>query len=441
MDLEHRLCAALAGIPADGPWLVAVSGGPDSMALLDLVVRAGFARSPGVVVAHVDHGIHPESGEVAAMVRAAAERYGVRCEVERLALGPGASETLARERRYASLHALRRRLGARWVLTAHHADDQVETVLLRVLAGSGPAGLAGMAPTAGHVARPLLGVTRAELLRYAAERGLAFWEDPANRDARHRRNWVRHEVLPALRTRVPGIDRNLHALAREAASQRAAFDQLLDLLPGLDLRGESRGISVAAAGLGGYASELAGAVLQAVARRVNCPLGPVRARRVLTWLAGTGPAGGSLDLARGWRAELSLGRLTLAVRRPAGVAPMALHGAQGEATWLDWRLAWRTEPAPQVQRRASTTAWFPTNAALVVRSRAAAERIRPLGMSGHKLVSRCLQEARILRGGRDEWPVVTVGGTAVWLPGVCRSADLVPEPGTEAVRIDVTRDD
>ena len=141
MDLHDEFRAHLASLALPGGRaLVAVSGGLDSVVLLDLLHRTA-GRSLELVVAHADHGIHPDSASVAERVTAFAAGLGLRCEVARLALGPGTGETSAREARYAWLFALRERLGAAIVFTAHHADDQAETVLMRALEGSGPGGL------------------------------------------------------------------------------------------------------------------------------------------------------------------------------------------------------------------------------------------------------------------------------------------------------------
>src|SRR5207245_6678100 len=120
-----------------------------------------------------------------------------------LGLGPGTSETVARRARYAWLRAVQARRRARYRVSAHHGDDQVETVLLRVLRGSAPAGLAGMpARTRGGLVRPLLPFTHAELAAYTAERGLPVHDDPANRDSVHLRSWIRGTLLPLLVQRL-----------------------------------------------------------------------------------------------------------------------------------------------------------------------------------------------------------------------------------------------
>src|SRR3954470_1879254 len=197
MPLDDRFREHLASLhlPA-GKALVAVSGGPDSVAMLDLLVQARDVHGLHLVVGHLDHGIHPASGRVAEEVRALAQSYRVPVEVGSLNLGSSTGETEARASRYAWLETTRNRLGAALILTAHHADDQVETVLMRFLAGSGPAGLAGIAPVRGCLVRPLLPFRRVELTAYLRQRGLSAWVDPANADPRHLRSWIRTEVFP-----------------------------------------------------------------------------------------------------------------------------------------------------------------------------------------------------------------------------------------------------
>src|SRR5690242_170802 len=165
---------------APGGAVVAVSGGADSVALLDLL--HGLAPTLGLtlVVAHADHGIASDSRTVGRSVRALAERYGLPFELGLLRLGPGATETAARAARYAWLREVQRRHDARYLVTAHQQDDQIETILLRLLRGSAPAGLAGIAARSrGGLVRPLLPFTKRELAAHAAARGLPVYDDPA----------------------------------------------------------------------------------------------------------------------------------------------------------------------------------------------------------------------------------------------------------------------
>lgn len=436
MTLADQLCATLASLRLPpGRALVAVSGGPDSVALLDLLVQTREVHGLDLVVGHLDHGIHPDSALVAHQVESLAKHYGIPVEIGRLSLGPGARETEARAARYAWLEEVRARVGAQIILTAHHADDQVETILMRVLGGSGPAGLAGMAPASGTLVRPLLSVSRRELICHLQERGLEAWLDPANTDPRHLRSWIRTELLPALRLRTPAVDANLQRLSRQAAHDRAAWDALLDVLPGLDLAEESDGISVATPSLGGYDSALVQAVILAAARRAGCQLGPARIGRVLALLEG-GVSGTRAPLGSGWTAELAFGRLRIWQRVPEDQPPTwSLEGERGEGVWGRWSFRWEPAVAPAEQARTGQTAWFRFDA-LRVRAWSPGEKVKPLGGTGRRLIVRCFQEGKVPRGRRETWPVLARHDEVIWIPGVCRSDALLPEGGTEALRVD-----
>ena len=143
---------------------------------------------------------------VATKVRQLAESYRLPWLERRLALGTAASETTARTARYRALESMRREAEADVIVTAHHADDQVETVLMRVLRGSGPAGLAGMSLRRGRIVRPLLPFRRSDLARHLLEIGRSGWDDPANADSSHLRSWVRQELMPVLEARLPDVD-------------------------------------------------------------------------------------------------------------------------------------------------------------------------------------------------------------------------------------------
>jgi tRNA(Ile)-lysidine synthetase-like protein len=436
MDLRDHLLASLrdAGL-GHGPVVVAVSGGPDSMALLDLLLETRSAHGLTPIVAHADHGIHPASAGTAATVAAFTASSGVTWETTQLELGPAASETAAREARYAWLGRVRQAHSALAILTAHHADDQAETVLMRLLAGSGPAGLAGMAPQHGWVVRPLLGVRHALLAEYCEARGLPVWHDPANADPLHLRSWLRRDVLPAVAGRIPEVVERLGRTARLARGDRDAWDAALGLLPGLACSAEPDGISVAAAPFAGYDSALSAAILGALGRRIGCPIGPRRAARLLE-LARSGGSGHWVPLGGACRGEVAFGRLRI-VRPALSVSELELIAPAGEAPWGGWVVRWRRAPAPAAHQRRSMTAWFVADA-LRVRPARPGDRLRPVGGPGTRLLARCFQEAKIPRSRRAGWPVVSGDDAVVWVPGVSRADSLIPEPGVEALRVDIT---
>jgi tRNA(Ile)-lysidine synthase len=229
-----RLSATLAAIDPewrDGGACVAFSGGLDSSVLLHATAVIARGQDFRLRALHVDHGLQPDSGAWAESCRAACRAAGVPLGEISLDLRPpeGASiEAAAREARYAALAGA---LGdGERLVTAHHRDDQLETVLIQLLRGAGVAGLAAMPARAplgrGWLLRPLLDVDRAELLAYATEHRLAWHEDPMNASLRFDRGWLRSRVLPALRERWPAASATV---ARSAAHLADASRLLADL--------------------------------------------------------------------------------------------------------------------------------------------------------------------------------------------------------------------
>lgn len=214
-------------------YIVAVSGGVDSVVLLDMLARGkiimsstggtdALAPPDSLIVAHFDHGIRPDSMDDATFVRQLAAEYELPLETKREELGPNASEELARNRRYAFLRSVAKKHDAR-VVTAHHSDDMVETIVINLLRGTGWRGLAVL--DSPDIERPLLGMRKAEILQYARSHQLSWREDSTNTDTRYLRNDVRQrlagiadetvELLRLYRDRQVAIKR----LAAEEAAQ------------------------------------------------------------------------------------------------------------------------------------------------------------------------------------------------------------------------------
>ncbi|PWG63923.1 tRNA lysidine(34) synthetase TilS [Sediminicurvatus halobius] len=218
-----------AALPAGlGSLAVAFSGGRDSHVLLHLAVAAGLR----VRALHVHHGLQAQADAWARHCETVAGDLGVPLTVLPVRVVP-AGEGLEAAARAARYRALARALAVgEHLATAHHADDQAETLLLRVLRGTGPDGLAGIQPQralgAGTLLRPLLAVPRSAIAAYADARALAWIEDPANRDPRHDRSWLRHRIMPELAGRWSDVPQRLARLARESAEARALRDGLLD---------------------------------------------------------------------------------------------------------------------------------------------------------------------------------------------------------------------
>jgi tRNA(Ile)-lysidine synthetase-like protein len=175
-----------------GTYVVAVSGGVDSMALLHMLAMRQGLR---LTVAHYDHGIRKDSVEDRRLVQEMARAYGLPFVYHAGELGPGVSEDVARQARYDFLHRVRRASGAGAIITAHHQDDLLETVILNLLRGTGRRGLSSLKST-DVVRRPLLRISKNELLRYAEREGIRWREDSTNADESYARNYIRRRILP-----------------------------------------------------------------------------------------------------------------------------------------------------------------------------------------------------------------------------------------------------
>ena len=428
--------------PEPGTAVVAVSGGADSVALLDLL--HGLAPTLGLtlLVAHADHGIASDSRAVGHSVRELAERLGLPFELGELRLGSDATETTARRARYAWLREVQGRRGARYLVTAHHQDDQIETIVLRLLRGSAPAGLAGIAARArGGLVRPLLPFTKRELVAHTASRGLPVHEDPANSDPRHLRSWIRTVLLPLIVGRLgTRVGDDVRRAGQAAALERRAWDHALEHLPALELRVEARGFDVARAGLARYDDSLSAALLRAAARRAGLVLGVRRARRLLA--LARRPSGRRLSLGSDWWAEVAFDRLRVQSREVEEVREVVEVGEEkerGRAEFGAFHVEWSSEPAPERLARGDWTTWIGGGGDWEVRPARPGDRLVPLGGVGRRPVRRMLMEARVPRGDRAGYPVVARGETILWVPGICRSAADLPRPGTRAVRVDVTK--
>ena len=203
--------------------VLAVSGGVDSMVLLDAARDAG----PRLVVATFDHRTGPASAVAASLVERRCREVGLPCVVGR-ARQRAEGEARWREQRWGFLRRIARDSGAR-VATAHTRDDQVETVFMRVLRDAGPRGIAGLYARS-ETLRPLLGTSRAEVEAYAREHSIAYVDDPSNLSRRHLRNRVRLDILPAISAARPEFPDELLDLAARAAVWRESVSRIVDAL-------------------------------------------------------------------------------------------------------------------------------------------------------------------------------------------------------------------
>ncbi len=413
--------------------LVAFSGGPDSTALLWGLTQIANGIGLCLHAAHLDHGLDSDSPRRADAARDLAARLEVPITVERLrepAPEAGSLEAFARRHRYAFLHRLADRLGAAWIATAHHADDQAETVLLRWLFGSGLEGLGAMSPARGRVIRPLLTHRRADLEDALRESGLEPIDDPTNSDLKVPRNAVRRRLLPHLEAREPGLTETLCRLASSARRATRALDRRLEpLLKPEVLTGvtglRERGLAVDRQTLESLPMALLPTALTWLHRRAGAPYpASSAARRELIRQIQAG-AGLGCDCGRGWRweADTSSFRLVRSASSPGRFAynlmvpgsvdvselSLRLRLARGRvASWMYSGCIHRTGLADLALEDSS----------VVVRNRRPGDRIQPLGSSKRRRLKDLLIDRRVPRQERDRLPLLVVDGEIAWVPGV-----------------------
>jgi tRNA(Ile)-lysidine synthase len=406
---------------------VAFSGGLDSTVLLAALCRADLPAA--VRAAHVDHGLQPRSAEWREHCERVAAALGADFVAARVAVDRASGEGLEAAARAARYEALRTLLvPGEWLLTAHHADDQLETLLLRMLRGTGVRGLRGtlqFAPFgAGWLGRPLLGCTREELRAVAVAERLAWIDDPSNADVRHDRNYLRLHVLPALRARWPGGA--LHA--QRLAEQARDAEELLEAVARDDARALAEPWHVPRAVLAALAPARQRNVLRHLLRVVGLEVPSARKleelRRVLLeshaesharvrWPGGEG---------RVYREALYL----VAALPPPSPPGFTARVAAGSG-WAGPE--GRLELAPAENGFGLPQSWVEEGLAL--RFRSGGERFRPRGRGHHHSLRHLFQEHGVVPWMRDRVPLLYRGRDLAAIGDLWLGAAVDAAPATE----------
>ncbi len=431
VDFAEAAAAVLARHLSPGRDLtVALSGGIDSVVLLDVLCRLQDRFAFMLRAVHVDHGISPLSQQWAVFCGALCARRDIPLQVTAVTVARDSRkglEAAARDARYRVFSAL----DTDWIVLAHQQDDQVETLLANLLRGAGPHGAAGMPEVRSfemrggahrpRLLRPLLGVTRGEIEAYARERALSWVEDASNADTGFARNFLRHEVVPLLARRFPGYRRTLARSAEWSAEAALLLDALaqIDAGTGIDATGR---LSIEAMTL----------------------LDEPRARNLLRhWLRRQGvtmPDAAMLcELRRQLAAAKHDNRLRVvvgerAIRCYRGWACVERIGAaaapedrawSGESmvSWGDGKVVFRQTTgegiAEPLLRRTTVT----------LRARSGGERMRLHPTGPHRSLKNLLQEAAIPYWRRTSMPLLWCGADLAWVPGIGVAAEFRCAPG------------
>jgi tRNA(Ile)-lysidine synthase len=427
--------------------LVGVSGGPDSTALLLLLARLATKLRLKLTAAYFDHRLRgmKEAQRECAFVAGLAEGLGLplitgsadvrgHARESRISL-----EEAAREQRYAFLAEAAGRSGAGVVAVGHTADDQVETVLMHILRGSGLFGLAGMLPRSPwplkiegaadlSLVRPLLEATREETHAYCRQAGREPLQDATNRSLAYRRNRLRHEILPILRRYNPRLDQALLRLAAAAAVDREALEYVAADVLAVAGRVDGGEARLSRGRLRSLPEGLRRHVLRAASGRLLGDLQDIGASHLEAMSAALEkPSGSELDLPRGLHLQVGYDEIVLSLPGqeppvdvlPDGETPLTVPGRTQVGPWLFEARILPAEEAPPASRREGE-AYLDIDALqgeLTVRRRRLGDRFRPLGLGGEKKLQDLFVDAKVPRRRRDAVPLVCDRGGIVWVVG------------------------
>ena len=446
------------GMMRRGDGVVAgLSGGPDSVCLLHVLHRLGALLGIRLVAAHFDHGLRPAEDEnETRFVTGLARSLNIPVDGGKWASsqipGKGSMEERARDARYRFLEAARRKFACRRIALGHTLDDQAETVLIRLLRGSGPAGLSGIPPRRkGGIIRPLIDIRRSDIESYLARNGLSYVTDSSNADQRILRNRIRLELLPVLTNYQPRIIENL---ARTARIMRDDEDWMAgtaaEWLNDSAEQGENHTVRIPVAAFNRLHRSVRNRVIRLALERAAGTLRRVDAGHVeaVNRLAAGSRPQARLDLPNNATVARTYGHLVFATFSEAapidfsytigGPGIFRLEAIQRNIALTVGPAESRNsnENAPRTARLDADRVAFP----LTVRNPRPGDRFIPLGMSGHKKVKDFFIDLKIPASDRLRTPILLQGNDIVWICGYRIDERVKVTPDTRRV-LRVTMDE
>ncbi len=441
----YKSLAQSGAIPPGSRVLVAVSGGADSIALLLLLNQVAGRMELHLEAAHLDHALREASAGDARFVVQFCAGMDIPLTLERRDVAAIARqrranlEEVAREVRRDFLLSTALARSCSLVALGHHADDQAETFLMRLLRGSGVTGLAGMRMLSPPMVRPLLPFHRAELLAYLQESQVSWRDDASNRDTVFTRNRIRHDLLPLLETFNPNIIGQLAGLCEQLHQDNEFWAGLVAQELARCGRWQGDAFTLDGPELLASAPSLAGRLVRAALQQVRGDLRGLTASHIaeVLKLAGEGPPQGELDLPGAWVAR-RYNTLLFRKERLEGAEPfeLVLHGPgiyrlpDGRTLKLSLeRLA--LGESPGAVEFASASVPFP----MQLRNWRPGDRFRPSGMSGSKKLQDLFVDLKLDKEARQAAPLLLRDDEILWVVGLRRSAGYRPEAGELVLRI------
>jgi tRNA(Ile)-lysidine synthase len=410
--------ARASGLIREGePLVVLLSGGADSVCLLDCAVRLGA----DVHALHVNYGLRPGSDADEQFCRLLCSRMDVPITIEKVTLGEGNLQAQARQARYEIAERLADEHACDFA-AAHTASDQAETVLYRLAVSPGSRALLGMSPRRGRLVRPLLEASREDTREYCRALGLSWRDDPTNEDPRFARSRLRHEVLPVLRALSPAAERTIAETSFLLRDERVVIERAADgVIAQLGIPTPLEALRLEPTGL-------ARTVLVRLAERAAGDATVALSRADCAAILALSDEGTQmLDLGGGLRAIAEYGALRFQVGEatPEGPPPPIRLEIPGEAEFGHWEVHARMERVAQ----AAGGGFLPARGdallspqslepPLTIRAWRHGDRMHPAGLEGTKTLQDVFTDNKVPREEREQIPVVECGGEIVWVAGI-----------------------
>jgi len=432
-------------LPEGSRVLVALSGGADSVALLVLLRHVAPGLRLTLEAAHLDHGLRQDSAADAAFVERLCARFNLPLTMERADVAElarqskGNLEEVARDVRRRFLLRVAKQRNCDRIAMGHHADDQAETFLLRLLRGSGSTGLAGMRTVNGKIVRPLLAFQRHELVAHLEQEGVPWQQDPSNSDTRFARNRIRHELIPLLESFNPQIRDQLAGSCEQFGHDEDFWSSLVAEEFDRCCQRDGARLTLDRIAVMSRPTALASRLVRAALREIRGDLRRITANHIasILQLINDGPVQGELSLPGAWVAR-RYDRVLICRNKPETPEYWEVALTQ-EGTCLlpngcTIELSMATLPCGESTECVEFSARDVT-LPLVLRSPLPGDRFRPSGMKGTKKLQDLFVDLKLPREARQNTVVLVKGTELLWVVGVRRCEGWRPVAGEEVLRV------